>query len=172
MRIDIIGNGASNHLADAEGTVIVCNIPQHSVEYHTVAMIDAKPLHWIKSTGWHTHREILCTPNVHELNHKLKLKLNTDPVFHAKHRWNTGHHVTKYHSDQELHLWGMDSMFSTDLTSQCDKIIPRYRRPNLNRYWHPIWCEILDSLSTPATLHIPKGNTALIEHDKLRIQYH
>lgn len=172
MRIDIIGNGESNSFADPQGVVIACNIPQHDFAYHCVAMIDTKPLHWIKQHGWHTHKEILCTPNVHQLREQMQLSLNTRPVFTHKHRWNTGHQVANYKSQEELHLWGMDSMFSTDLSSQCDSIIPRYRRPNLNRYWHPIWCEILNTISIPATLHIPNGQTALIEHEKLCIEYH
>lgn len=171
MRIDIIGNGASNVLAQPQGQVIACNVPQHEFEYHALALIDPKVVHYMRVQRWHPQTMVLCTPHTLELIHKYDLQVRAEPSLQNKHRWNTGHCLVDLYKHREIHLWGMDSMFSDDLTSQVDRVIPRHARPKLNKHWHPIWEKLLDEVHD-CTVHVPHGVRVNIKHDNLKIQYH
>jgi len=168
-KIDIIGNGASNHLYTPRNRqVIACNVPQHKFYYNVLSIIDNKPVHWMRTTKWTPQKPVYCTPVIAELAKKVNLAGDWFPVYEEKHRWNSGHHaVYKHRTANEIHLWGFDSMFSDNLTSQCDAIIPRSTRPPLNKHWHPIWCEILDQTSADVYVHMPDECELLFAHSKL-----
>ena len=171
MRVDIIGNGASNCFAEPQGMVVACNVPQHDIQYSALALIDPKVVHYMHSSGWHPDCFVLCTPITLELIHKFRIPVHAEPSLCHKHRWSTGHCVVDLYKHREIHLWGMDSWFSDDLTSQVDAVIPRQRRANLNRHWHPIWHTLLDC-AKDITVHIPQGRESKIQHDRLKVQHH
>lgn len=173
--IDIIGNGASNSLYQPTSDyVIACNIPQHSIKYNCLSIIDTRPLTYMRETGWRARVPIYCTQQVKEQARKLNIEGDWFDVYERKNRWNSGHHAVDYHASmaQEMHLYGFDSLFSNDLTSQCDTIIPRYARPPLNKYWHPIWDIILTNVSCKIFVHIPEGNQLAISHPNLGVLEH
>jgi hypothetical protein len=85
-------------------------------------------------------------------------------VYEKKHRWNSGHlaiqHMAKTY--QKINMWGMDSMFTDDLTSQMDDRVSRPRRPNLNIQWRPNWTTVFKQApNTEFVVHIPKGATGI-----------
>ena len=174
-RIDIIGNGDSNNLyvPNAHYT-IACNIPQHTIKYNALSIIDNRPLDFMKERGWKPRVPVFCTPEVQTRSRKFNLEGDWFAVYERKHRWNAGHHAVLHHNTmaQQIHLWGFDSLFSQDLTSQTDAIIPRHHRPPLNNHWHPIWREILDQCYCTVVLHLPQGAKCAIEHEKLRTESH
>jgi hypothetical protein len=170
-----VGNGNSNSLYKPQSTYCIgCNIPQQQFAYNSLSIIDNRPLDWIKQHGWQPPVPIFCTQEVKQRAKKFNISGDWFDVYERKHRWNAGHHAVLYHSKMtsEIHLWGFDSLFSQDLTSQTDAIIPRHTRPPLNNHWHPIWLEILEQIDCRVVLHIPKGAKCAIKHDKIHTQQH
>ncbi len=122
----------------------------------------------MRNNKWTPQKPVYCTPIIAELAKKVNLAGDWFAVYEEKHRWNSGHHaVYRHRTANEIHLWGFDSMFSDNLTSQCDAIIPRGTRPPLNKHWHPIWCEILDQTSADVYVHMPDECELLFAHSKL-----
>ena len=173
--IDVLGNGSSNALyTPTNNYVIACNVPQHGYAYNALSIIDTRPLNYMKDKAWRPRVPVYCTKQVKETAVKFNIEGDWFDVYEKRDRWNSGHHaVIKHHARAKvIHLWGFDSMFSSDLSSQCDTIIPRHTRPPLNKHWHPIWREILDKISCQIVLHIPKGAECAISHEKLTIEQH
>lgn len=173
--IDLVGNGASNALLrEYRHYTIACNVPQHGIKYNALSIIDTRPLNYMKEKAWRPKVPVYCTQQVKDYANKLNIEGDWFPTYERKHRWNSGHHAVLHHHRiaKTMHLWGFDSMFSTDLSSQCDSIIPRYTRPPLNNHWHPIWREILDTIDCKIVLHLPKGASCAIQHEKITPQEH
>lgn len=174
-KIDLIGNGNSNCLFKSHATyVIACNIPQHKFPYNSLSIIDNRPLDWMKQNSWHPRVPVYCTEEVKHRAKKFNIQGDWFTVYKHRNKWNSGHHAVLHHGNMasEIHLWGFDSLFSKDLTSQCDVIIPRHARPPLNNHWHPIWLEIFDQIDCNIVLHIPKGEKCAITHEKIQTHEH
>lgn len=160
-KVDIIGNGASNrYFLPSSRYVISCNIPQHGYKYNALSIIDFQPIHWMKKNSWRPRVPVYTTKENKELAHKQNIEGDWFPVYTKTSRWNAGLHAADYmaRKNGEIHLWGFDSMWSADCTSQMDTIVPRPKRPPLHNWWYPIWNEIFDKhSSTQFIIHAPKG---------------
>lgn len=172
--VNIIGNGASNSMYSGDGPSVACNVPQHPYPYTKLFMIDTRPLDYMRSSGWRPSVPVVCTQQVADQAHKLDVEGDWRPLLSRENRWNSGHHAVNYYSTrcQEIHLWGFDSIWSNDLTSQCDTVIPRYARPPLNKYWHPIWQQLLDKTDCRLVVHMPEHNQIPFSHRKLVVLEH
>lgn len=173
--IAIIGNGNSNRLC--HGTydyIVACNLPQHRIKYNALSIVDERPLNYMRTLNWRPRVPVMTTLQVKNFAHKTNIEGDWFDVYERTHRWNSGHHAVLHFSKQcnTIHLWGFDSLFSDDLTSQVDKVVPRHHRPKLNKYWHPIWMEIFDRVDCEIVLHIPKGEQTALSHEKLTVRYH
>lgn len=169
-KIDIVGNGASNSMYTHQKNFVVSfNVPQHGFRYDTLSIIDNKPLHWMKTNSWQPTVPVLCTTVIKELAQKLGIGGDWFDYFKHKPHVNAGHHALLHFGNlhQEIHLWGFDSMFSEDLTSQSDVIIPRNQRPKLNKHWYPQWCNIMDNITATVYVHVPQGKQLEIKHERL-----
>lgn len=157
--IHLVGNGVSNRLYDRDIAVTACNIPQHGIRYNQLSIIDRQPLVYMKNSGWRPKTRVLCTQSIKDHARKMNLEGDWFAVYEAQHRWNSGHHAVNHfakNENAEIHFWGFDSMWSKDLTSQMDTLVPRYGRPDLNKHWRPIWQEIFDRYSDKTfVIHAP-----------------
>lgn len=179
--IDIVGNGPSKNLyRDRGNTVIACNIPQ-DIRYDKLSIIDNQPIHWMKTNSWYPQCEILCTPNVVETAQGLALNLKS--VYKKLSRMNSGLYAAEYVSGDYdvINLWGMDSLWSEDLSSEMDSKVPRHNRPKLNQWWRPHWVRIFrENPDTTYKIHLPQGarnvfqetNVEITEHMALDIRDH
>lgn len=181
MMIDIVGNGKSKKLYRDRGNyVVACNIPE-GIRYDCLSVIDNQPIHWMKTNKWRPDCVILCTENVIQTAKSMDLRLK--PVYAKLSRMNSGLYAAEYFAKQHdrINLWGMDSLFSDDLTSEMDTKVPRRGRPDLNRWWRPHWNRIFQENSkTTFTIHLPRGhkhgfqqeNVQSAEHMALDIRDH
>jgi hypothetical protein len=72
------------------------------------------------------------------------------------------------HNIGEIHLWGMDSMFSDDLTSKMDDLVKRSQRPKLNQHWHPHWQDVFaKGAHIKWFLHTPENVKPLVVAENL-----
>jgi len=147
MQIHMIGNGASNKLFQSPyGFKIMCNIPKLPVPADVISIIDQKVLLYQQQEKFQfKHNQVIwCTPQIQQVAEKKQLLGDWQPVYQHQHRYNSGHlavqHACRTSPNLKIvHLWGMDSMFSSDLTSQMDDRVKRPQRPPLNREWRPNW---------------------------------
>mgnify|MGYP000141471507 CR=1 FL=1 len=161
MVTDVIGNGASNRLYKPTGNyVIACNIPTHGICYNALSIIDNKPITWMKNNKWRPKTTVLCLEATRQYARKQNIEGDWMAVYERKDRYNAGLHAVEYSTrhSKEIHLWGFDSMFSQDLTSQMDTLVPRPGRPKLNKWWRPYWQALfLEHSTTKFVIHIPQG---------------
>lgn len=175
--VNVIGNGNSNKYFSNNGHSVACNIPQHSANYNQLSIIDRQPLVYMKQSGWRPRTPVLCTEQIKEHARKMNLEGDWFPVYTATHRWNSGHHAVNYiaglNQVEKIHLWGFDSMFSSDLLSQMDTLVPRSARPDLNRYWRPIWVDIFAKYSdTQFVIHVDREVDHLFYGHNVSLAYH
>ena len=159
-RVHVIGNGPSNGLFDVENEYrVACNIPQHNIQYNCLAIIDLVVVNWMSDNNYNPKVPVLCTKKVKDHSVKRNREGHWFDVFEIKHRYSAGHHAVEHHAPMtdELHLWGMDSIWTDDYGSQMDNLVPRGKRPNLNLQWIPHWQTIFaNSLTTQFIIHTPQ----------------
>lgn len=170
--IHIVGNGKSNILFDGTGHVTACNVPQHNIAYNQLSIIDRQPLIYMKNSGWRPKTAILCTPQVKDHARKMNIEGDWFPVYTNTHRWNSGHQAVNHLASKtfnNIHFWGFDSMWSSDLTSQMDTIVQRHGRPDLNKHWRPIWEEIFAKYNNKTfIIHAPEDTQEVFYGDNVK----
>jgi len=87
--------------------------------------------------------------------------------------------IGAYPDHTEIHLWGIDSFWSSDIRSTTDALVrPNQRngrdRPKITRQWHGYWHQIFSENSKTRTFVIHKPinkrmNDRLINHSNVRI---
>jgi len=163
MVVDVVGNGASNRLYRPTGHyVIACNIPTHSIKYNALSIIDNQPITWMKNNRWTPQVPVYCSESTKQYAYKQNIAGDWMPVYDKREKYNAGLHAVDYAATltKEIHLWGIDSIFSQDLTSQMDNLVPRPKRPPLNKWWRPHWQQLFETHSTVCFyIHIPQGET-------------
>lgn len=169
-RIDIVGNGASNTMyTNQKNFVLAFNVPQHGFRYDALAIIDNRPINWMNSNNWHPTVPVFCTSGVKDYAKKHSRQGDWFDYLKFKPRTSAGHLALEYFGTryEEIHMWGFDSMFSDDLTSQTDKIIPRAKRPPLNNHWYPLWCEYMNKITATVYVHVPEDKKLEVQHERL-----
>lgn len=160
-KIDIIGNGSSNKLyRRTGGYVVACNVPQHNYTYDCLSIIDNQPIVWMMKNNWTPSVPVYCLNKNKKTAEAKNVKGDWRDVYKDESRWNSGLHAARHFAQtyDEIHLWGMDSLYCNDYTSQMDKVVERKVRPELNRWWRPAWTKIFDEHNTKQfIIHIPKG---------------
>lgn len=181
MQIHLVGNGKSNHLFDQQyGFCIMCNIPKSTHPADVISIIDQKVVSYQKSNQYQFKptQKIWCTDAIMRFAKKNHLQGDWLPVYTNKHRWNSGHLAVQHALQQSPHckifnLWGMDSMFSDDLTSEMDDRVIRPTRPPLNREWRPNWCEIFAQYpSTRFMIHATHNHSEYNYGHNVKIEIH
>ena len=171
--IHILGNGPSlslfnpSHWLSEEHLIIGCNFSNPELNPKYTVIMDAKPMMKLYQGYKLTIPAVIsdrCTKYVEKDKGGWR-KLPTDtitvidtiPMIHEKGRkfpMNSGHHATLYGIKQNIqtvktvHLWGLDSFWTGDISSSSDVhfrggIRPRLREP-VAREWRVYWDEIFD----------------------------
>jgi hypothetical protein len=163
MQLHVIGNGESNNLFDAQyGYVMACNIPEHNHRFDAITAIDARLFRYAKEHHYVFKKPVYTMQTHVNWAHKANLSGTFIPQYVEKHRYNSGHHAVEYLSTRPnvavIHIWGFDSMWSDNLTSEMDVKIKRPARPNLNTQWRPHWINIFARHSMiKYIVHKPSG---------------
>lgn len=164
MKAHFIGNGKSNRLFNTPYGIVVCgNIPNHSIPYTALSIIDTKVILYLKNTKQHLENiDVWCSPDIkkHADIHQVKGRWHT--IYTPTWRYNSGHqavnHLSKNPHLKIIELWGMDSMWSDDLISQMDDRVIRSKRPPLNNEWRPNWKKIFaQHPNMMYVINAPKG---------------
>lgn len=176
MDFDIIGNGFSNRFfQQSSGYTIGCNIPTHRIPVNALSIIDNQPIVWMKNNNWHPRVPVYCTAQAKAVAQKNNRQGDWMPVYEKRERYNAGLHAALYASNltTTVHLWGFDSLFSNDLTSQMDALVPRNSRPPLNKWWRPHWLELfITNKTVDYYIHLPQGSGCEIVAENLHIVAH
>tara|TARA_A100001201_G_scaffold103114_1_gene88448 strand:- start:1657 stop:2199 length:543 start_codon:yes stop_codon:yes gene_type:complete len=171
MIAHFIGNGASQSLFGNfhYGTIVVGNITKSTTRWDACSIIDTKVILYMKANNIHLkNKTIWCTKDIAKQAQHHKIQGIWQVHYEPKHRYNSGHHAVEKLSKTHkiINLYGMDSMFTDDLTSQMDDRVPRPKRPPLNNEWRPHWSKMF--AKHPDVLyriHVPQG-TKEIEYGK------
>lgn len=172
--MNLIGNGKSNYLFDGNSQLTIAfNVPQHMYNYHFLAVIDERPILYMQQHNKWPSATIYCTDNVQRKLDKVEHNCESVCAWTKTTNWNSGHHAfTEWSTCYDTHLWGFDSLWSDDVTSQCDAVIPRQNRPKLNQRWYPVWQELFNTTETNVYIHMPQGAKLGLEHEKITAIYH
>lgn len=161
MTIDIIGNGPSNLAYQPNNHYVIgCNVPQHGFRCDALSIIDNQPIVWMRNNSWAPRVPVFCTDTARDYARTKDISGDWMSVYQKRERYNAGLHAARYSAtlSKNIHLWGFDSLFSDLLDSQMDKLVPRYRRPPLNKHWRPHWNELFDEFTdVNFFIHLPAG---------------
>lgn len=179
MIAHFVGNGASKKFYQSHthyGTVVVGNISK-DIDYTACSIMDTKVILYLKAQGLNLkNKNIWCTPDIE----KQARHHGIDGIWHAvykpQYRYSSGHHAVNHLSQNRhlkiIHLWGMDSMWSEDLTSDMDDRIPRPNRPPLHREWRPHWIKMFSKYDKRYIIHAPKGVVEVDYGKNAKYEYH
>ena len=137
----LIGNGPSARLFDLrKGDRYGCNYPTLDISYKACGFIDQNFPYWLEVTGhngdweWWTHQDMYDHVKSHDLMKGFNLKPEIE--------WmpNTGATMARYLGERydQVHLWGFDSMFSTDckrINDEVTRTISATRVESCDHYW-------------------------------------
>ena len=175
MMSNLIGNGPSNiFFTDSNDYTIVCNVPQHGIKHQGISIIDGKVLVWMKENNYNPTVPVYCTQTIKSIAQGKNIAGDWHPVYERKNRYNAGLHAAEYLTrfSKQIHLWGFDSMWSTDASRQMDNLIPRVRRQALHEWWRPLWENIFDTTECEFVIHLPNGETCDFKQKNVSEQQH
>lgn len=173
--IHLLGNGQSNkYYSPQGGTVYGFNLPsyKHKVDY--LCMIDTAAVRSYDKYNKTPTAPVYCTRACRETAEKLNIPGEWQEVIGVlERRMNSAHALVRYlfetNKPQVVHLWGFNSLYSSDLTSQMDQWFPRASRPPLNQQWHPHWLKFFEAdKDIEWIIHLPKGEHCLVQAPNLK----
>lgn len=171
----VIGNGPSKRFfQETTDFTVVCNL-EWNIRHDVVSIIDPQPIVYMQENKMRTKKPVWCTSNVSLLNISKGLRMNVVHEYRSKWRFNSGHQAVKRLCDMgytDIHLWGFDSIWTEDMTSSMDTMVPRtYRKPTLKKEWFINWQDIHHKYAnTNFWLHIPAQDK--FRNDKTRFKTH
>lgn len=208
MAIHILGNGPSIQLFDRsawpESDVFVgCNFSDTELRPHYTVMVDVRPMQQFRRGNESLRLKIpavLTTRSYDYITNNCGWdnvpsdSINVIDIMDlmrdrnvSKHlAMNSAQHACMYAAKQEvnhitIHLWGIDSFWSHDLTSTTDSIVrPEYRgsrvKPQIVRQWERYWRMVFDKCEDHQfMIHMPTGNRLIIElnnRSNVRVEEH
>ena len=177
MKAHFIGNGKSQNLFNAHyGTVVMGNVPKMNISYTALSIIDTKVILYLHNNNIHLeNKNIWCTPDIKKQANNYKIQGIWHAIYKPKPKFNSGHQAVQHLSKdfKLIHLWGMDSMFTDDLTSLMDDRVTRTTRPPLNNDWRPYWKQLFSQHEQVLyTIHAPKGTKQIDYGKNCRYEFH
>jgi len=174
--IDVVGNGPSCLLwSNNNRYTVACNIPPKHIQYNCLSIIDNQPILWMKQHSWSPRVPVFCTRECKDTARNKNIAGDWFPVYQKQSRTNSGQHAAEHFAQNgttTIHLWGMDSLWSEDLSSVQDDVIKRTKRPPLNRWWRPKWNEIFTNNPVNYIIHAPEGVQSPYEQANVQIRCH
>jgi len=142
----VIGNGPSKDLYQAQdGLRVVCNLAWH-IDHDYISIIDPQPIEYINKTKQFPKNPIWVSPKAKRLIEQYQLPIEYECVHNSTVRYNNAQCVVKNllsHGATTIHLYGCDTLWSEDMISSQDLLIPRPGRDKtLWRQWRKLWQEI------------------------------
>lgn len=193
---NIIGNGDQAMMFNdsRRGLRITCNLPPFAINnvYATTIVdfkmcralndgsVDLSMLNWICGS----RPRIYCLQQnpafYHKFRKNIRMFYTTVPDYAENAtNFNCGHVATHYASNQlesdEIHLWGFDSLFDSNMRSFTDTVLISDRGIQNNQrlmdLWRPIWESIFNEFpETEFVLHHPHTNVKLTLPDNARVE--
>jgi len=178
-KIHLISNGHSNqYYTPQKGVVYGFNMPSYTHKIDYLCMIDTAAVRTYDKYKKTPQGPVYCTRPCRETAEKLNIQGEwIEAIGTLERRMNSAHALVRYLFETDkpncIHLWGFDSLYSQDLTSQMDTWFPRPARPPLNQQWHPHWQKFFDAdPSIEWIIHIPKGENCLVQAPNLKEYKH
>lgn len=178
MIAHFVGNGASKKFYNnTYGTVVVGNLSRNIHNYTACSIIDTKVILYLKQNQINLqNKNIWCTPDIVKQAKYHKIEGHWHAVYKPIYRYSSGHHAVNHLSQNKhlkiIHLWGMDSMWSVDLTSDMDDRIIRSQRPPLYKEWRPHWIQMFSKYDKRYIIHAPKGIEEIDYGQNTKYQFH
>ena len=180
MKAHFIGNGASKNIFNQRvryGFRVVGNIPKEIEHWDACSIIDHKMSVWISNTNKKmlANKDIWCSQDVAKWAKQWNLEGRWHAIYEPKMKFNSGHQAVQHLSKKFkfIDLWGMDSMWSEDLTSEMDDRVPRSKRPPLNREWRPHWRNLFkNNPECKYVIHAPTGIEKVDYGENCRYELH
>ena len=178
-KIHILGNGKSVHYFDkSEGLRVGCNFTQPRYKPDWTMIADIKPIKKFYE-GYRLCCPAILTERAHRFTVHKSVKLSKEflDVIDVVEfiRWmdvckqwgaNSAQHATHYAIQrtpevQEVHIWGCDSLWSSDIESSTDKIVHKnlefMNTQNIYYVWRDYWDKIFsNSPNVQFTVHAPE----------------
>lgn len=140
----VLGNGPSKESFDGVGDIIVgCNIPTMKVD--ATVICDVEVVYLLKKDLTLIQVPVIISTMVYEKMKELRIVDSFDikKVFKPKDWHNAAHYADDYLREQncdEIHIWGCDSIFNDDISSNTDKHIPKVMdSERFLRNWRKVW---------------------------------
>lgn len=156
----VIGNGASQRFyKPQDGFVVVCNL-NWQIPHDVVSIIDPQPINYMLTNQITTDKTVWCSPKAQRLIRQHQLPISYDCVHNQTVRYNNAQCVVLHllkHGATTIHLYGCDTLWSEDMTSTQDDIIPRPNRDvTLWIAWRKLWQQIFAvNLQVDYMIHSP-----------------
>ena len=190
MGIHILGNGPSIQFFDRDvwpetDMFVGCNFSDPSFRVHYTSVIDVAAMkHIVK--GRVPSAPLLLSTRAAEQADKISeewrdrtvgieaiVDLPRDRTISRNLSMNSAQHATvytlrRYPDHSEVHLWGIDSFWSTDLESRTDVVVrPNQRtprvKPKITRQWNGYWHKIMsDHTNHVFVIHRPSRGAELV----------
>jgi len=203
MAIHILGNGSSIRLFNRDAwpktdVFAGCNFSDPSFRPHFTSVIDVGAIKQILKGNTPAAPLLLSTRaaeyadktdkdwRVKTVKVEAIMDLDKDRTVSRNLSMNSAQHATTYsiltYCDQvEVHLWGIDSFWSTNLESKTDAYVrpnqkaPRIR-PKITRQWHGYWHKIFSNNPDHSfVIHKPIDTTLVdrsMNYENVRVAEH
>lgn len=178
MKINLIGNGPSiKYFDNSIGIRIGCNFAQPDLKPDWTMIADIKPVKKFYE-GFQLCCPAMLSERAYDFIAKKTIKLSEDrltikrvvPFIHDKeihHKWgmNSAQHAVYYgiqeHEPTEVHLWGCDSLWSSNIESTTDAIVHKnlefMNEQEVYYTWRDYWNKIfIDNPTIQFVVHGPE----------------
>lgn len=177
---NIIGNGESQkYYHHTQDFVVVCNL-NWGIPHDVVSIIDPQPVMYMMEKQSYTQKTIWCSPKAKRLFVQHQLPVSIECVHNSTVRYNNAQCVVLEllrRGYTTLHLYGCDTLWTEDMTSTQDTMIPRPNRDlTLYKEWRKLWQLIFQNnlqidyyIHSPVRTATPNYGKNVIWHQHLTI---
>jgi len=171
----IIGNGPSQkYYRNQDGFKVVCNLNWH-IPHDVVSIIDPQPIEYIYKNQLLTDKLVWTSPKANRLIQQYQLQLEVEQCHNTAIPYNNAQFaclklLSLAHTT--IHIYGCDTLWSDDMTSNQDTMIPRpHRDLTLYVQWRQLWQKIFtDNRQIDFYIHSPV-NIDCVEYG-VNVKYH
>ena len=175
-KIHILGNGPSLLNFDkSTGIRVGCNFAQPDLNPDWTMIADIKPVKKLYE-GYQLVCPAVLSERANDYIHKKTIKLSEDRIqirrvvpfikyedIHEKWGMNSAQHAVHYALEEnqadEVHLWGCDSLWSTNIESSTDALVHKdlvfMNSQNIYFTWRDYWNRIFED--NPKTIFVVHG---------------
>ena len=147
----VLGNGPSRNHYDRSGDVVIgCNIPSDEFSVDATVICDEEIVWILKNNLTLIKVPVIISTKVFEKMKELRIDQHFHilEVFQPKDWYNAAHYAAEYlmriRCDDEIHLWGCDSIFDNTVSSTTGKLMPQTTvgDDRFIKNWRRVWNEM------------------------------